>query len=581
MIRTIAGARQRSPLEQAAIQAIQSAALAWLVAPLAAATLAQPALPADAVTETLITVTVTNSTDIVDGDTSSIPALQANPGLDGISFREAVAAANGTTGPKAVVFAPELKGATITIQPGPHVLLLSSGQLTIEGDIDQDGQPDVTLDGHLGVPGYPSALGLAITSSDNTIHGMRLLEFAGGGAFVACADLVEPNRRFVNIQIVDCVITNSRGRGISVSAAGLRPGSESPTWSDMLFQDIQIRGNTISTRESAIFLTSALGGSKRNLMEHVVISRNRITTSADIAVVIAVTDENSGSSDVPGAAVQYSDNNVIRDVVISENHIEGPSSWAINLSCGGLGNSNNRLLDVEVRDNTITGSTVGIQINPAGGNWRERGSSDNTVRNVKVRGNMIDHAAASGITVVPGSAGPPGEAGVQRNRVEDVAITGNSITNFSNSGITLYGGTSDGSEASQNAISGLTIGDNELLNTTAGGNANFGIAIWGGIDVPSMYGLLAGLALDNAIVDLHIVDNRISGVNTALLVYGGDGPGARTNQVRIDQYHGNELGSFGIEKEIVGNANGASGNTVTIFSPRMRRHLCSAGTGSR
>ena len=44
------------------------------------------------------TVTVTTTTDEVNGDTSSIANLISTPGGDGISLREAVIAANNTAG---------------------------------------------------------------------------------------------------------------------------------------------------------------------------------------------------------------------------------------------------------------------------------------------------------------------------------------------------------------------------------------------------------------------------------------------------------------------------------------------------
>jgi hypothetical protein len=119
-------------------------------------------------------VTVTNSSDVVNGDISNIPALISNPGIDGISFREALDAANGTSGPKSIVFDLSLVGATITFAADGDLLALASGELTINGDINQDGEPDITLDGHLGQGGTPTGPGLSIISSDNTINGLSL-----------------------------------------------------------------------------------------------------------------------------------------------------------------------------------------------------------------------------------------------------------------------------------------------------------------------------------------------------------------------------------------------------------------------
>jgi hypothetical protein len=61
-------------------------------------------------------VTVTNLTDTVDGDTSSIAALTANPGGDGtISLREAIRAANADPAADTITFDPSLAKGTINL----------------------------------------------------------------------------------------------------------------------------------------------------------------------------------------------------------------------------------------------------------------------------------------------------------------------------------------------------------------------------------------------------------------------------------------------------------------------------------
>src|SRR5438128_1826641 len=57
-------------------------------------------------------VMVTTNLDLVDApNTSSIPALMANPGADGkISLREAVLASNNTAGADSITFDPSLSG---------------------------------------------------------------------------------------------------------------------------------------------------------------------------------------------------------------------------------------------------------------------------------------------------------------------------------------------------------------------------------------------------------------------------------------------------------------------------------------
>lgn len=74
-----------------------------------------------------VTVTVTNVSDVVNGNTSNIAALISNPGPDGISFREALYASNGTIGQKTITFHQSLSGATITFAVDGELLLLSGG----------------------------------------------------------------------------------------------------------------------------------------------------------------------------------------------------------------------------------------------------------------------------------------------------------------------------------------------------------------------------------------------------------------------------------------------------------------------
>ena len=59
------------------------------------------------------------------------------------------AATNNDPGTWNIQFAPALKGSTIGGQGMPY---LNGGNVTINGDIDGDGQPDITLGGSSGSP---------------------------------------------------------------------------------------------------------------------------------------------------------------------------------------------------------------------------------------------------------------------------------------------------------------------------------------------------------------------------------------------------------------------------------------------
>lgn len=88
----------------------------------------------------LLTVTVGNETDVVNGDVTSIAALVANDGGDGISLREAITAANSTTGADVIDFAPQVNGT----------ISLTGGQLDVTDDLSiyGPGKSQLTISGN-------------------------------------------------------------------------------------------------------------------------------------------------------------------------------------------------------------------------------------------------------------------------------------------------------------------------------------------------------------------------------------------------------------------------------------------------
>lgn len=88
---------------------------------------------------------VTNVSDIVDGDISSPEALLQRPGSDGISLREALAAAQNASGSHAIAVDASLKGGTIHLVSSlPRI---ARDDLTLIGLPDDLGMPAITLDG--------------------------------------------------------------------------------------------------------------------------------------------------------------------------------------------------------------------------------------------------------------------------------------------------------------------------------------------------------------------------------------------------------------------------------------------------
>ena len=92
----------------------------------------------------LATLTVGNSSDLVDGDTSSITSLIAAPGTDGITLREAITAANNTTGADTINF-----DSNVFTGGDNSLIRLVQGELEITDSltIDASTATDVTITG--------------------------------------------------------------------------------------------------------------------------------------------------------------------------------------------------------------------------------------------------------------------------------------------------------------------------------------------------------------------------------------------------------------------------------------------------
>ena len=191
----------------------------------------------------LSTVVVTTAQDLNDGDTSSILALNTNPGADGkISLREAAIATNNDLGADSIHF--NIAGA------GPHIItlpseLLITDTLTIDGFTQPGASPNTLAEGnnavlqiqlkaqfannllHLGLSADGSVLrGLSITGGTNgivveadsvTISGM-FIGLAPDGSRLGSDTGIRVLGAGVNIGLPNeagrTVISNNAGGGI-------------------------------------------------------------------------------------------------------------------------------------------------------------------------------------------------------------------------------------------------------------------------------------------------------------------------------------------------------------------------------
>jgi hypothetical protein len=169
----------------------------------------------------LAPVTVGNNLDIVNGNVSSIAALIATPGADGISLREAITAANADSTGDTITFATGLNGGEILLNRANGALNITR-TLTIDASALQDG---ITINGNDPTPSR-TGTGIRIFNitdssggsapSLTTLIGLTLTgadaQFDGGA--------IRSESRLV---ILDCIIAENaadRGGGIFVEVAG-------------------------------------------------------------------------------------------------------------------------------------------------------------------------------------------------------------------------------------------------------------------------------------------------------------------------------------------------------------------------
>lgn len=537
-------------------------------------------------------ITVTNATVAVNGDTSSVAALMASPGADGISLPEAVIATNNNPGTWVIQFAPALKGSTIHLDPAPSLGFLglfglTGGNVTINGDIDGDGKPDITLT----TSQSGNTEGISVASGGNTLNGLALQNFTWG-VWISAPGPGQPGASggtFSNITISNMVMTNIQNAGIYFS-----PADASGTWDHLL-----IAGNTFSGSVSGpinaidIELSSTAGdtlqhttiannnitipmpgaggivvgagsglGARNNQALDTLIANNVITGALPQFGIRIATGVGSASSnlidgvqvianqlEVTGPAVlgegapsgiivvsgdaasdfqfpsllpiQYSENNILRNLSILSNTFAGPFGFGIYGQAACCGNADNTIANLSILGNTMTGlTTVGVLLTGGASGYPSRPTTGNTLSNVLIQANSIQMTPPDcncyplgidfgGIQVWAGW-GEPG------NSVNGISVSNNDV-DTPLVGIGIIAGLGDNSPpdapvspANNNVVSAAQIYCNQVdqvptLAVEFPGSQFLGTQ---GIDVTA--GVLN--ASGNQVEQLTVVDNLVAGV---------------------------------------------------------------------
>ena len=483
------------------------------------------------------------------------------------SLREALIYANYTTEPDTITFAPSLRGQTIRLSfDGPDVgeetdvlPLLCSGNTTLNGDINGDGRPDITLDGSNFPPDDPfgRTWGVYVLSANNTISGLTLRNFPNEGIGVLhYAGLGTAS--VTGTQITNNIVVGGR-LGIVVQAGIERQSGT--------VRDTVLSSNTVSaaTSHGIYVLTgpesgSAVAGTRitNNVVSHndrfgIIIQANHTTGGSNLRITNTTLQHNEVFENGATGIVAQSHgaaNSRLTTLHILDNHIhDHPAGYGIAVA-GGVCGATGSTTEAEIARNTLSGNRDGIAA--AGGSNSQclsEGSlaiashnhltvtiADNTLEDeleggiliaggsidatdnsvdATVTGNTVLRSGRSGLGVIGGWATFEDESGVAARNTVTATVAHNRVEGATQYGLGVAAGFSGAAHAN-------TVEVEVRRNTFArNGQADiFGQGGWTGDALhPPNTGTgnrLTGSLMDNSAATVHVRDG--SGGNTAALV---------------------------------------------------------------
>lgn len=496
-----------------------------------------------------VEVVVTSSSDVINGNVESVAGLRRQPGRDGISLREAIQATNFDPGIYAVRFDSALAGTVIILEE--HLPALTGGGVHLDGDIDGDGRPDVTIrsDADIGT-------GLHVASSGNRIAGLTIVGFEQGAVIGPPPEPLVVGQTFADNTLSGLVMRDVfDGIDVSIGSADCT----TPCASASLWLNTTISGNSIEAEEHGIFFGVAGDGDR---VEGATVADNRIRISGEW-MGPGINVETAGDS--TGAQIS--------GIVISRNVVEGSPDIGIQVGAGGNRAQEGLLEHVRIIDNTLRFASpagelysVGITVE-AGSDTAEmaigppvRYMDDNNVRDVVIRGNSIEGDLPVAIEV------QAGQNGGSRNRIEDVVIEENIVRSTHSalgSGVSLSNGSSYSyldRYAEENEITGVTIRANEFTIEGAP-DAN----VCDGTTLASAIALVGGgeSGRGNVIRDVAIDGNAIEIAHLGVAVIGGIWPAAQDNVVEDVRIGANQVTGAAEAVFVISDCLGASGNVAS------------------
>lgn len=472
-------------------------------------------------------ITVTNATMATNGDTSSVSALMANPGPDGISLQEALTATNNDPGTWNIQFAPALMGSTIIVDPN-GLQPLSGGNVTINGDINGDGQPDITLS---------SADGNAtiyVNSGGNTLNGLAMQ----GCGMAGCVNLRNPSaaggfrpgpvatgQTFANDTISNLVMTNFSGQSAAIDICP-NCGTQATSPTGNVWDHLLITGNTITGGASGPGQGIGVQLTWGDTLQHTAIANNNFVLAAQGTVGIALIAGGSGLGMLDQGTDTVLDTRIINNAINAQNGIIFRGASTVGSVYDGAQVMGNQISTTGAAGITFfaADSETGLPGDPA------NQLDNNIMMNIAILANNIQGPGA-GIQI------KAGQNVAANNAISNVSILGNTLLNTPQTvvpapttGISIFAGASNGavSPSTGNLLSNVLIQANSIQSLAPPGNTNFGggdpeYAITGSAGIAALGGISAP---KNSINGISIANNDVNTPSVGIAITGGYGGGA-------------------------------------------------------
>jgi hypothetical protein len=478
-------------------------------------------------------VAVTTLSCKINGDISSLETLKGQPGADGISLPEVIKAVNNSRLSGRVITLFKVQGTVNCDDALPEI----QQALSVIGDVDNDGQPDVTIAAGDAAKQIRPAAGLKIIGSDVTIRGLRFRNFAANPDSAAIGILVSaPSGSSVaNVSILGNEVTQLQG-GEDDQRAGIVVDAAAESGQEGHLNNVLISGNRLKDMDDGIGI-SASGENIReegltlkkvtlinNVVEEITNAGIYIGSTAQRAILaelnivdndINAANANNGIVLEGGGGSDASKN--VTEAIVAGNKISKSKFEGILIG-GSFYKASKNTIMAEIRGNSVMENETNIAL--AGG---VDGGSSNLV-DVLVEKNIVMKASGTGIALVGGSDSAPENflmANIRANEVNDSGYAGifleggggnnsgkntlegavaNNVIKGAVEGISLSGGFE---KASENLIMG-NVKENNIQKFN-----DSGIALTGGWS-----------ASDNA-VDALVADNNVRDAGSGIVVFGG------------------------------------------------------------